>query len=104
MQFGRLLSTNFYTIEMDKQDAHMILPLHSYPSIVSDDDFSSQSDVLDICPCKRTHINLEVPTNSQDRPLVRRHASIKNWQSADLGQQSGIQTDLHQRLQAEPAW
>ena len=91
-------------MEIEGQDAQVVPPLHSYPSVVSDDDFSSQSDVVETRPRKRTHINLEVPANSHGRPLIRRHSPIENRQSAGSGQQSGTQADLHKRLRTEPAW
>ena len=71
---------------------------------MSDDDFSSQSDVIETHPRKQTHINLEGSANSHGRRLTRRHSPIENWQSAGSGQQSGMQADLYERRRTEPAW
>ena len=90
-------------MEIEGQDAQVVPPLYSYPSVVSDDDFSSQSDVVETRPCKRTHINLEVPANSHGRPLIRRHSPIENRWSAGSGQQSETQADLYKRLLTESA-
>jgi len=69
-----------------------------------DDDLSSESDVVETCPRKRTHINLEVPANSHGRPLVRRHSPTENQRSTGAGQQSLTQNDLHKSLPTELAW
>lgn len=97
--------TNFYPTKI-AQDAQVVLALHPPSSIPSDDDFSSQSDVVEFRPHKRTHINLDVPGNNHGRPLIRRHSPAENRQSTGSGQQSGTQADLHtnKRVQTELAW
>ena len=72
--------------------------------MVVDDDLSSESDVVETRPPKRTHINLEAPENSHGRPLVRRHTPTENRRSTGLGQDSRTQNDLHKRLRTEVAW
>jgi len=72
--------------------------------VVLDDDLSSESDVVETCPRRWTHRNLEVPANSHGRLFVWRHSSTENWPSIDSGQLSGMQNDLHKRRRTELAW
>jgi hypothetical protein len=97
-------STELYSAEIEQQDAQVIPGLPEPSSVVLDDDLSSESDVVETRPRKRTHINLEVPANSHGRPLIRRHSPTENLRSTGSGQQSGTQNDLHKRLRSEPTW
>jgi len=89
---------------MEQQDAQVIPCLPGPSSVVLDDELSSESDVVETRPRKRTHINLEVPAKSHGRPLVRRHSPTENRWSTGSGQQSGTQNNLHKRLRTELAW
>jgi len=60
--------------------------------------------VVETRPRKRTHINLEVLTNSHGRPLVTRLLPTENLRSTGSGQQSGTQNNLDKRLPTELAW
>ncbi|KAG0635011.1 hypothetical protein HOY80DRAFT_1058264 [Tuber brumale] len=73
-------------------------------NFASDDDFFSESDVVEFRPRKRTHINLEAPGNSDGRLLIRRHSPTENWWSTGPRQQSRTQVNLHKRLRTELAW
>ena len=96
-------SANFYPAEIG-QAAQVVQALHPPPSLVSDDDFSSQSDEVEPRPRKRIHIDLEAPENSDGRPIIRRHSPTENRWSADSGQKSATQTDLRKRLRTDLAW
>ena len=93
-----------YTAVIEQQDAQVIPGLPEPSSVVLDNDLSSESDVVETRPHKRTHINLEVPTNSHGRSLIGRHSPTENRRSTGLGQQSRMQNDLHKSLRTELAW
>ena len=57
----RLLSTEPYVTEIEYQDAQVVPGLPEPSSMVVDDDLSSESDVVETRPPKRTHIVLEAP-------------------------------------------
>jgi len=63
---------------MEHQEAQVVPDLAELASMVFNNDLSSESDVVEPCPPKRTHINLENPENSHGRPLVRRHSPTEN--------------------------
>ena len=102
--FGRLLSTEPYVTEIEQQDAGLVLGLPQPSSVVVDNDLSSESDVVETRPPKRTHINLQAPENSHGRPLVRRHSPTENWRSTGSRQDCRTQNDLHKRLRTKVAW
>ncbi|KAG0125068.1 hypothetical protein HOY82DRAFT_617160 [Tuber indicum] len=65
------------------QDAQVVSSLYEPSSLLSDDDISSQSDMVQTCRRKRTHINLKVPTNSNGRHLTDPRKSLRTglaWQ------------------------
>ncbi|KAG0638798.1 hypothetical protein HOY80DRAFT_1076947 [Tuber brumale] len=84
------------------QHAQVVPQLPS--TVASDDDFFSESDVVEFRPRKRTHINLEAPGNNDWRLLIRRHSPTQNRRSTGPRQQSCTQVDLHKRVRTELAW
>ena len=72
--------------------------------MVVDDDLFSDSDMVETCPPKRTHINVEAPEKCHGRPLVRRHSPTENRWPTGSRQDSRTQNDLHKRLGTEVAW
>jgi len=85
MWFGRLLCTELYAAVIEQPDTKVIPGLHEPSNVVLDDNLSSESDVGETRPRKRSHINLEVPANSHGRPLGRRHSPTENGRSTGSG-------------------
>ena len=89
---------------IEQQDAQVVPGLPKTSNVVVDDNLSSEFNLVETHPPKRTHINLEASENSHGRPLVRRNSPNKHQRSTGSLHNCRKENDHHKRLQTELAW
>ncbi|KAG0643367.1 hypothetical protein HOY80DRAFT_1033408 [Tuber brumale] len=77
----------------------LVVVLQPPSTFASDDNFFSESDVVEFHPRERVHINLEALGSSDGRPLVRTHLRTENRRSTGPGQQARTQVNFHKKDQ-----